>query len=75
MRPLIIRNVDESIVRKLRSRAERRGRRVNDELCCILRDAVAAEDRPMVELEIAARSRRIASARKRPRRSRPLPSR
>ena len=67
MRRLIIRNVDEATLRKLKSRAERRGRKVNDEVCRTLRNAVVAEDRPMVELEIADRWRRIASARKRPR--------
>jgi plasmid stability protein len=71
MRPLTVRNVDEAIVRKLRSRAERTGRNVNDEVCGILRDAVASEDRPMVELEIAHRSRRLATVRKRPKSNRP----
>ena len=65
MRPMIIRNVDEATVRRLRWRAERLGRKVNEEACRILRAAVSAEDRLMIDLEIADRSRRMATVRKR----------
>jgi plasmid stability protein len=45
MAPIIACNVDEAIVRKLRRRAVRRGRSMNEEICDILRNAVRNQGR------------------------------
>ena len=53
MTPIIVRKMDEASVRKLRQRAARHGRSVNDEVRQILRDAVRNADQPLSRLAIA----------------------
>jgi plasmid stability protein len=54
---IIVRNLDEGVKRRLRERAERRGRSMEAEARDILSNAVAESDRPKVGLgtRIAAR--------------------
>ncbi len=61
--PILVRNVEDATVRKLRRRAERRGRTMNEEVCQILRNAVQDEDRPFTELAVATRPGRVARRR------------
>jgi plasmid stability protein len=53
MTPILVRKVDEAIVRKLRLRAARHGRSMNDEVCHILRGAVWNENWPRTRLAAA----------------------
>jgi plasmid stability protein len=58
MAPIRVRSVDDSVVRKLRQRAARHGRSMNDEVCNILANAVSNEDQPRMDLARAVRIKR-----------------
>ena len=66
MADFIVRNVDESLMQQLRERAERHRRSVSDELCEILRAALALSDEdPNAEFkQLAAASRAMSAGRK-----------
>jgi len=45
MSPIIVRNVDETVVRRLGKRAARHRCSMNDEMCNILREAVSKQSK------------------------------
>jgi len=59
MTPIRIGKMDETTMRKLRQRAARHGRSMNDEIRHILGDAVGNEDEPRIRLAIERRLKGI----------------
>ena len=62
--PIVVPDVDEATIRKLRRQAARNGRSVNEEICRILSVAVRADDQRKVGIEtgfasIRAKRRRM----------------
>jgi plasmid stability protein len=61
-RSLIVRNLDEALVRQLKQRAARHGRSAEAEHRCILQEALAAESTESLK-DVAARMRELTKGR------------